>query len=400
MEESNVFKIIYSIFLHPLRRFPGPLTHAATRLPYCVHLRRGNLPFHIHALHAAYGPVVRVAPDELTFSSLGAWKDIMGHQHRAREFGKWGNFYRPVPSSDEGPRLRRALAYGFSDKAMREQGPLITRYVNLLVRRLHENCDGGSQGTGHPFVDNFTTFDLIGDPAFGESGGVMMQTSAFFPGLTKILPKLVLENAKEAKGNHDALTRAKLERRVELGKERKSPDTLAKLTDEIRSTFQSEDEININSAGQLKYMLAWLNEALRLYPPTPGGPPRVVPQGGGNIVGNSVPENTVVSVHMWAAYHDRSNFTKPFEIRPERHLGDSRFASDKLDMLQPFQAGPRAYLGRNLAHAEMRTILAPVIYNFDIKLAEDSKDWIGKQKIYCLWNKGPLNVYLTPVSRL
>lgn len=32
-------------------------------------------------------------------------------------------------------------------------------------------------------------------------------------------------------------------------------------------------------------------------------------------------------------------------------------------------------------------------------LADDSKDWINKQKIYLLWEKGPLNVYLTPRSR-
>lgn len=53
----------------------------------------------------------------------------------------------------------------------------------------------------------------------------------------------------------------------------------------------------------------------------------------------------------------------------------------------------------SLAYAEMRTILARVIYNFDMKLAEDSQDWMEKQKIFLLWEKGPLNVYLTPAKR-
>lgn len=53
----------------------------------------------------------------------------------------------------------------------------------------------------------------------------------------------------------------------------------------------------------------------------------------------------------------------------------------------------------SLAYIEMRLILARLLWNFDMTLADDSKDWIDKQKIYLLWEKGPLNVHLTPRSR-
>jgi hypothetical protein len=46
----------------------------------------------------------------------------------------------------------------------------------------------------------------------------------------------------------------------------------------------------------------------------------------------------------------------------------------------------------------MRLILARLIYNFDLKIAEDSLDWI-QQKFFLFWKKGPLNVYLTPVAK-
>jgi hypothetical protein len=46
----------------------------------------------------------------------------------------------------------------------------------------------------------------------------------------------------------------------------------------------------------------------------------------------------------------------------------------------------------------MRLILARVIFNFDMKLAEESRNW-ADQKIWNLWKKGPLNVYLKPVER-
>lgn len=47
----------------------------------------------------------------------------------------------------------------------------------------------------------------------------------------------------------------------------------------------------------------------------------------------------------------------------------------------------------------MRLILARVVFNFDMHIADDSKDWMSRQKIFLLWDKGPLNVYLTPVAR-
>ena len=55
----------------------------------------------------------------------------------------------------------------------------------------------------------------------------------------------------------------------------------------------------------------------------------------------------------------------------------------------------------SLAHAEMRLILAKILWNFDLELAGDGngKDWITTQKVFILWEKGPLNVFLKPVRR-
>lgn len=59
----------------------------------------------------------------------------------------------------------------------------------------------------------------------------------------------------------------------------------------------------------------------------------------------------------------------------------------------------------SLAYAEMRLILARLLWNFDLELAvpEDPKakndNWIEKQEVYIIWNKVPLMVNLRPVSR-
>lgn len=52
---------------------------------------------------------------------------------------------------------------------------------------------------------------------------------------------------------------------------------------------------------------------------------------------------------------------------------------------------------RRLAYAEMRLILARIIYSFDMKLADGSENWIEKNELYTLWFKPALNVHLTPV---
>ena len=97
-----------------------------------------------------------------------------------------------------------------------------------------------------------------------------------------------------------------------------------------------------------------------------------------------------MTTHL-AAYRNPENFREPNSFIPERWLpSNERFSNDKKQSLQPFSVGPRACLGRNMAYHEIRIILAKVLWNFDLKLCEDSADWVSEQKIYIMWDKGPL----------
>lgn len=51
----------------------------------------------------------------------------------------------------------------------------------------------------------------------------------------------------------------------------------------------------------------------------------------------------------------------------------------------------------SLAYVEMRLILARVVWNFDMRISDDSLDWMDKQRIYNLWEKGVLDVFLSPI---
>lgn len=51
--------------------------------------------------------------------------------------------------------------------------------------------------------------------------------------------------------------------------------------------------------------------------------------------------------------------------------------------------------GCSLAYAKMRLILARMIWNFDMELAPESRNWID-QLSFVVWDKPSLQVKLTP----
>ncbi|KAI1158681.1 cytochrome P450 [Nemania serpens] len=168
---------LYNAFMHPLRKFPGPIANRMFAIPRALHQINGDLPFHVAELHNRYGPVVHVAPNELAFSSPQAWRDIYGH--KKTEFPKHRSFYgifKHLPSSIinadavEHGNLRRQIAAGFSDRAMHEQEPIIGSYVDLLVLRLKDATEKDSCQNMREWY-TWTTFDLIGDLSFGVDGG-------------------------------------------------------------------------------------------------------------------------------------------------------------------------------------------------------------------------------------
>ena len=68
------------------------------------------------------------------------------------------------------------------------------------------------------------------------------------------------------------------------------PRVYAKLKQEIRTTFSSEDEIKLSVANSLTYLNACIEENLRIFPPAPIGFLRAIQQGGDIIDGYQVPE--------------------------------------------------------------------------------------------------------------
>ncbi|KAF2732593.1 cytochrome P450 monooxygenase [Polyplosphaeria fusca] len=175
-----------------------------------------------------------------------------------------------------------------------------------------------------------------------------------------------------------------------------NPECHTKLTTEIRSAFTNEEEITFNTIQNLSYLNACIEEVLRIHPPVPAGPPRVVPPGGDFIDGNWVPGGVTVSVGAWATSHNPSHFRDPDAFVPERWI-DGEYDTDVKKGTQPFSLGPRNCIGRNLAYMEMRIVLARMLWNFDIISTDGAPLWnpegeMKHKKAFMVWEKSIIMV--------
>ncbi|KAL4936525.1 hypothetical protein BDV06DRAFT_91732 [Aspergillus oleicola] len=466
---------VWAILLHPLRRVPGPKTWAAFPILRYISSIRGNHDKDLRQFHAVYGPVVRFGRDEVSFITAEAWKDIYGHgqPQLPKVLSSASNKNDIISSNNEDhSRFRRALSHAFSAKGVQAQEPLLNSYVDKLIERLKGIAESKVPADMVKWY-NLTTFDIIGDLAFGEPFGgldsseyhhlvstifVSIKALAFvrlkdaYPMAFRFLKALIFKNASSIiearrkqlehsaiavqkrlrnsdsavysnrgdfmdsmlrhRGEKNELTDQELEANSNIlivaGSETtatllsgatywilRNPDVAARVTAEVRSVMKTESDITFQKVtAELPYMQACLDEAFRLYPPVPTGLQRwtVVPT---IISGYDIPAGTKVSVHHSAAYTSPTNFYSPTSFIPDRWLPSatkdpsSPFYSDNREVLQPFSFGPRNCIGRNLAYAEMRVILARVLWNLDLELCDESAHW-SEQESYVLWEKPPL----------
>ena len=143
---------MYNLWFHPLRHFPGPLEARATRIWYCRKLLSGKVSFEIGKMHEKYGDVVRIGPDELSFNDPAAWNDIYGYRAGKGEFMKDPTFYNVTSSgklsiigsdTQRHGELRRLMAHGYSDRALRDQIPIIKSYGDLFFHKIRDISKSG-----------------------------------------------------------------------------------------------------------------------------------------------------------------------------------------------------------------------------------------------------------------
>ncbi|KAI0598194.1 cytochrome P450 monooxygenase [Biscogniauxia sp. FL1348] len=467
---------IYNLYFHPLSHIPGPKLWAMSPIPYALAECSGRGHWKLLELHEKYGPLIRIDPRTVSITDSAVWKEVFGHRKPGKlENSKEPKFFSDMPhsvigsvSSEDHGRQRRILSRGFSSQSMVSQEPLIRRHIDLLFRRMHDFADRDEPVNVVAWY-NYTTFDILGDLAFGSSFGCLetgtyhkwvsmifegvrqkhylRQIRRVFPWVYTVLDPIIQRIVAPIVREGRELTENKVHQRLALGTERPDfmqsmiattengerkmsmaeiydnadililagsettatalsgitsllcthPEVLAKLQNEVDTSFKSEEEITLLSVQKLRYMMHVINEGLRVYPSAAGSVPRMINPAGETVLGKYLPPNTVVDAYHWVIYHNSSNFSSPMAFIPERwDESVPGFANDAKDAFEPFSYGGRNCLGKNLGYAEMRLILARLIWNFNIELADPKdKDWIYGQPMYSLWEKPSLNIRLT-----
>ncbi len=148
-----------------------------------------------------------------------------------------------------------------------------------------------------------------------------------------------------------------------------------KLVKEIRSTFDSADEIvGGPKLSSCKYLRACVDESMRMTPAGPSELSRTVLAGGQIIDGELYPAGVTVGTSGWSSGRS-DEYGDPNVYRPERWIVNEEAGVTVKEVaristyLHPFSAGWGNCVGQNLAMLELLTTIARTLYRLDVKAA-------------------------------
>ncbi|KAK4494243.1 hypothetical protein PRZ48_014541 [Zasmidium cellare] len=414
-----IISIFKTAFFGPLSHFPGPRLRAISKLPGIYTSVKGREAITRVALHDRYGPMVRVNPNELSYSGgAEAWAAIYGSRKQDDRPHKDPMFYvvgvNGVPDLSSADfsthtRQRKILSLSFSDKSLRDFEPIIRSWAVKMVKKL-----SNKHGTSIDMMTylNCTTFDIMGDLTFNEDlkmleneelshwvktifGG--FKAGTFWRGIRQLSTfsdwtvRKLLFGSKKVRLMHPVDVRAWSKAdESSVGSETtatalsgmtyllhlpKNKTSLESLKEDVRGSFTGIQDMTFENLARLKCLQAVIQESLRIYPPIR----KTFDQNGGSTTSDT---GTIILM-QW-----------------------SRFQSVLRIVLGRFDLLPNMTLFnllithvQSLAYHEMRFLLASLVLNFDIELLRPTEDWLD-QETHILWEKKPLMCVLRRAEAL
>jgi cytochrome P450 len=161
-----------------------------------------------------------------------------------------------------------------------------------------------------------------------------------------------------------------------------------KLFNELRETFSTVDEIVYGpKLNGCTYLRACIDEGMRLFPSGPSEAPREVRKGGLTVMGEHLPEGTVVGIVGWCISRHEGLFPDANIFRPERWIVDESANNTKEDVARiktnfhPFLSGATGCVGKNVAMTEMMLVVARTFYRFEFRRTPGSTLGCGRPEL-------------------
>ena len=149
----------------------------------------------------------------------------------------------------------------------------------------------------------------------------------------------------------------------------KNPGAEVRLHEELRDVLGGRAP-GIGDLGRLPYLLAVVNEVLRLYPPAYIlARTSIAPS---TLGGYDFPAGSTIIMSQWVMQRDARFFDDPEAFRPERWLDG---LEDRLPAgaYFPFGDGPRRCIGQNFALMEAVLVIATIAQKFQLQLVAGQK---------------------------
>ncbi|POS81531.1 pisatin demethylase [Diaporthe helianthi] len=186
-----VVRALYRRYASPLRKYPGPWLASMTRLWKVISTASTHTHLEHIELHKKYGPIVRVAPNEVSVSSPEAARTLLSAGKRFYKTKFYGVF--PPPENpdifteyreDVHAQKKKVANVPYSMAAMQQLSPFIDDTIEVLMQKLNSAAgpaNGQTKDSSHrPVVDlgnwlHWFAFDVLGEVAFSRSFGFLEQ---------------------------------------------------------------------------------------------------------------------------------------------------------------------------------------------------------------------------------
>ncbi|OAP59435.1 hypothetical protein AYL99_06733 [Fonsecaea erecta] len=179
---SLVIRCLYKRYASPLRNVPGPWLASCSRLWKVWSTYNGHTELDHIALHKKYGPVVRTAPNEVSFGTCNAAKDIFAVGkgfHKTMFYSVFPPKHAPDIFTEvrewKHAQMKRYAVTPYSLAQMQKRSEPIEGMIQLLMEHLEKYATENKRVCNLGNLLHYFAFDVLGEVAFSRQFGFLEQ---------------------------------------------------------------------------------------------------------------------------------------------------------------------------------------------------------------------------------